>query len=95
MLGNLIQNRAGFNSSKDLIPDDWFKKPNLPHLIHDDISGQVCNTLTEIPKYVLSRFIGRKYICNYFDLKGDEFKVPEEILRQKNPIEREAEIREI
>jgi hypothetical protein len=85
----------GFHSSKDSVPEDWFQKPNLPHLTHDDISGQVCNTLAEPPKYVLSRFIGRKDILNNFDLRGDEYRVPEDILRQKDPIQRQAEIREI
>ena len=52
----------------------------------------MCNTLAEIPKYVLSRFIGRKDIVNNFDLKGDKNRVPEDILRQKDPIQREAEM---
>ena len=81
----------GFHSCKDEISENWFKKPNLPHQIYDDISGQVCNTLAEIPKYVLSRFIGRKDIVNNFDLKGDKYRVTEDILRKKDPIEREAE----
>jgi hypothetical protein len=41
---------------------------------------------------VLSRLIGRKDFKNNFDLKGDEYLVSEDILTQKDPSKRQAEI---
>lgn len=70
-----MQNRNGFETHRDEIPDDWFKKPNIPHLTNDDISTKVCYALSESKSYVLSRFIGRKDILNDFDLQNCNYVV--------------------
>jgi len=48
-LGGLLQNRIGFEPMKNGIPEDWFHKPNLPHLFNDDISAHVCSGLSSMP----------------------------------------------